>query len=110
MKKFVLSTLTMLLLSVAVTPGFADDSHNHAQNVLPTNYTAKGEVIAIDKAAGKVKLKHDAVPELEWPAMTMFFPVADKAVLEGITVGNKVEFVFVNLNTGPTITQINPVK
>jgi Cu(I)/Ag(I) efflux system protein CusF len=110
MKKFILSTFTLLFLSVASVPGMAAEEHQHPQNVLPKHFTAKGEVMAIDSAGGKIQLKHSPVPELEWPAMTMYFPVTDKSVLQGIKVGQQVEFVFVNINTGPTITEINPVK
>jgi Cu/Ag efflux protein CusF len=50
---------------------YADDAH-HPKTEAQKNYAAKGEVIAVDKAAGKVKLKHEAIPEREWPTMTMF--------------------------------------
>jgi Cu(I)/Ag(I) efflux system protein CusF len=71
----------------------------------------KGEVIAVDKAAGKVKLKHEAIPELEWPTMTMFFGVADKSQLDAVKAGDQVEFEFVKANGGaPLIMQIKHVK
>lgn len=59
-----------------------------------------GTVTAIDKAAGKITLDHQAIPEVNWPAMTMTF-AAKPAVLNGIAVGDKVAFdVTVTGNAG----------
>lgn len=50
-----------------------------------------GTVVAIDKAAGKITLKHEPIPEVDWPAMTMAFD-AKPGVLESVAVGDKVAF------------------
>jgi Cu/Ag efflux protein CusF len=50
-----------------------------------------GTVTAIDKAAGKITLAHAAIPEVNWPAMTMAFG-AKPEVLNGVAVGDKVAF------------------
>ena len=50
-----------------------------------------GTVTAIDKTAGKITLDHAAIPEVSWPAMTMAFG-AKPALLDGVTVGDKVAF------------------
>jgi Cu(I)/Ag(I) efflux system protein CusF len=110
MKKVILSAFTLMFLSAASVSSMAADEHQHSQNVMPKHFTAKGEVKAIDSGAGKIQLKHSPVPELEWPAMTMYFPVSDKSLLKEVKVGQQVEFVFVNINTGPTIIDINPTK
>lgn len=52
---------------------------------------ATGTVTSIEKAAGKVTLDHSAIPEANWPAMTMGFEAAPE-LLENIAVGDKVEF------------------
>lgn len=110
MKKVLIAACALAALGVAAVPGYADDprpSKTEAQK----SYSATGEVVAVDKAAGKVKLKHEAIPELEWPAMTMFFAVADKTQLDALNTGTRVEFRFVKANGGaPLITQIKPVK
>ena len=41
--------------------------------------------------AGKVTLNHEAIPEAEWPAMTMGFN-ADPALLGDLEVGDRVAF------------------
>ena len=55
--------------------------------------TAKGTgvVTAVDAAAGTITLDHEAMSEVEWPAMTMTFS-AKPQVLEGVKVGDKVTF------------------
>lgn len=55
--------------------------------------TAKGTgvVTAIDTSAGTITLDHEAMPEVEWPAMTMTFS-AKPEVLAGVKVGDEVAF------------------
>lgn len=109
MKKF-LSTLSILLAIFAVQtfPVSADDSHHKVE--AQKTYAGKGEVVVLDKSASKVKLKHEAIAELDWPAMTMFFPVDDKAKIETLKDGDKVEFKFTKSTSGPVITEIKPAK
>ncbi|EEF26073.1 conserved hypothetical protein [Ricinus communis] len=76
-----------MLMNSAI-PVYANDAH-HPKADVQKSYAAKGEVVVVDKAAGKVKLKHEAIPELDWPAMTMFFAVADKSQLESLAVGDQ---------------------
>lgn len=100
---------TIAAFSITTLPVQADDSH-HPKAVAQKSYAVQGEVVAVDKTAGKVKLKHEAVPELDWPAMTMFFPVADKAQLDALKAGDQVDFEFVKNDNGPLITQIKAAK
>lgn len=50
-----------------------------------------GVVTALDASSGTITLDHRAMPEVEWPAMTMTFS-AEPQVLEGVKVGDKVSF------------------
>lgn len=54
--------------------------------------TADGEVTRIDKAAGKLTLRHGEIRELDMPPMTMVFRVLDPRLLEGLAVGDRVRF------------------
>jgi Cu(I)/Ag(I) efflux system protein CusF len=65
-----------------------------------------GVVTNIDRAGGKVTLKHDPIKSLNWPTMTMVFAVKDKAMLEKLAKGKKVEFEFVQRNQQFVITSI----
>jgi Cu(I)/Ag(I) efflux system protein CusF len=51
-----------------------------------------GVVTAIDAAAGRVTINYEPVEALNWPAGTQPFPLAKTALLEGLTVGEKVRF------------------
>ncbi|MDP2154263.1 MAG: copper-binding protein [Methylotenera sp.] len=109
MKKLLIC-MFVAILSIVAAPVYANDAH-HQTVGNQKSYSAKGEVVAVDGALSKVKLKHDAVPELQWPGMTMFFNVADKTLLDTVKVGDQVEFEFVKVDGGgPLITKIKPLK
>lgn len=94
MKSLFFSAIAAMAIGLASIPGYAVDSHasHHAVAVVQKSYQAKGEVVSIDQAAGKIKLKHDAIPDLGWSAMTMDFPIAQKGLLESVSNGDKVSF------------------
>ena len=58
---------------------------------LATSHLVKGEVMKIDKSAGKITLKHAPIAKLDMGAMTMVFRVADPAMLDAVKSGDKVE-------------------
>ena len=51
-----------------------------------------GEVRRIDLAQKKVTLRHGPIVNLDMPAMTMVFQVADAQLLNNLSVGDKVRF------------------
>ena len=53
---------------------------------------ASGEVRRIDKAAGKLTLRHGEIKSLDMPPMTMVFQVIDVTFLDRVKVGDKVRF------------------
>ncbi len=53
---------------------------------------AEGEVRRIDKAGGKVTLRHGEIKSLDMPPMTMVFTVSDPAMLDAVAQGDKVRF------------------
>jgi len=59
------------------------------------NIVGKGTVVSVDKAAGKVKLQHEAIPALGWGAMTMDFKVTDKSMLDKVKKGEQIEFTLI---------------
>ena len=48
------------------------------------------EVRRIDKDGARLTLKHAEIKSLDMPAMTMVFRVRDKAMLDGLEVGQRV--------------------
>ncbi|MGE5241364.1 MAG: copper-binding protein [Bacteroidota bacterium] len=81
-----------------------------AANEAPASaVSATGVVRQVKPEAGKVKISHDPIPALEWPAMTMDFRVKDKAVLQGIGPGDKVRFELEKDAKGLAITRMEKV-
>ena len=92
MFRIVFSTAAALL--VAATQVWADGN------------AVKGEVIKIDKPAGKLTLKHGPIKALDMDSMTMVFRVADPAMLEKVKVGEQIEFEAERVNGAITVTKI----
>ena len=69
-------------------------------------HKASGTVQKVDAANGSVTLAHGPVKSLNWPAMTMPFAVKDKALLDKIKPGAKVEFGFVQSGKDYVVTEI----
>lgn len=89
-------------------PASAGDlAAHHATAGAPTT---EGEVRRIDKAQGKVTLKHGPLPNLDMPGMTMVFKVADPKMLEGLQEGDKVKFAADRINGVITVTTIETVR
>jgi Cu/Ag efflux protein CusF len=59
---------------------------------IAAEYT-KGEITKVDEKAKKITIKHGELKNLEMPAMTMVFAVANDAMIGKAKVGQKVEFV-----------------
>lgn len=70
----------------AAAAGNADDAPSAAKAV-----KSSGTVTSIDKAARKITLAHEPIPEVNWPAMTMGFSIKPE-VLGNAKVGDKVTF------------------
>lgn len=72
----------------------------------PAAPMAEGEVRRIDKAQGKLTLRHGPIANLEMPGMTMVFRVADPKLLDAVKDGDKVRFTAERLNGAFTVTAI----
>ena len=76
-------------------------------------HTGTGVITQVDAKSGALEMEHDPIPSLDWPGMTMAFDVKDKAVLQGLKAGDKVEFDLVKEAGGFPVTAIrlrNPGK
>src|SRR5215213_2201151 len=51
-----------------------------------------GVIRSMDKAQGTVTLAHDPIKSINWPSMTMAFKVRDKASLDSVKPGARVNF------------------
>jgi Cu/Ag efflux protein CusF len=107
-------SLTLLLLGTGAA--FAQSSpEDHAAHHAPTAASAptlaatpsvEGEVRKLDKAMGKITLKHGVIANLDMPGMTMVFRVAEPKLLDGIKQGDKVKFSADNIKGVLTVTAL----
>ena len=68
---------------------------------------AEGEVRRVDKAGGKISLKHGEIKNLDMPPMSMVFEVKDPALLNKVKVGDKVVFTAAQINGTYTVMSID---
>jgi Cu/Ag efflux protein CusF len=97
MNKLVFASLLACaaVLPVAAQTTDADHAAHHpagASAPAVADVLTDGEVRRIDKAGGKVTLKHGEIRNLDMPPMTMVFQVKDAAMLDTVKVGDKVRF------------------
>lgn len=72
-----------------------------------TSHHAAGVVKKVDPKAGTVTMDHGPVKSLNWPAMTMTFGLSDKALIDKLKPGAKVEFEFVQQGRKSVITSLH---
>lgn len=127
MKNFALQTLIAGGLALSAVAGFAQHSGHgsmpmkhdgmkmdHGQmgemknGGLSSLPHVEGEVRRVDKAAGKVTLRHGEIKQLEMPPMTMVFEVKDKALLDTVKPGDKVNFKVINEDGRMIVTEMKP--
>ena len=123
MKRFYLTLI--LACSAAVTlPAYAAmggmpgmDNMGNAKNMsaasgqtaMAQTFMAQGKINGINPDAGTVNITHGPIKALAWPAMTMSFPVQDKAMLNGLKAGETVNFDLAKDSAGRyVITRIAP--
>ena len=107
-----------VLVALAAVPGLvacsddteADREHAiYAEEATPAAhqvYETSGEVTALSD--GSITIDHGPVEEIGWPAMTMAFEVTDPAMIETVTVSDRVDFGFRESETGYALTSIAP--
>lgn len=69
-----------------------------------------GAIKSVDGPGARITLLHEAIPGMNWPAMTMTFRVDNRAILRGMKPGDRVQFEFQRSRTGqyPVIDRIVP--
>lgn len=99
--------------ATAQTAAPADHNAHHPQvqsgAAASADFT-EGEVRKVDKAAGKITLRHGEIKSLEMPAMTMVFVAAKPEMLDEVKAGDKVQFRATNQGGAFTVTEIQPAK
>ena len=90
------------------------DMHMHdsapAKDTAPGLHRASGQIDAIDKVAGKLKITHGPVASMGMPGMTMNFPVDAPDLLTHVKPGDKVDFEYRVNGSEWIVTRITPQK
>ena len=69
-----------------------------------------GQVTKVDKAQGKLTLRHSPIKHLDMDSMTMVFRVQDPKMLDTVKVGDKVKFEADRVNGQITVTKMEKAK
>lgn len=112
--RFAVMTLALMAAGWAHAAGDqgAQQAPSGASAQAPSDSSAmtEGEVRRIDTANKKVTLKHGEIKNLEMPAMTMVFQVADPTALDTLKVGDKVRFAAEKRSGAIVVTHIEAAK
>ncbi|MBY0566044.1 MAG: copper-binding protein [Hyphomonadaceae bacterium] len=65
-----------------------------------------GVVTQVDAAAGTITFNHEAMAAINWPAMTMQFTAEDPSILQGIAVGDRVNFELKSASETGIVTMV----
>jgi Cu/Ag efflux protein CusF len=90
-------------------PPSAESPAKPASNPANADYPGKGKVTKINLNLGSVELDHENI-EGVMPAMRMEFYVSDKSLLNGLAVGDSVEFTLRYKDGTETVVGINKVQ
>jgi Cu(I)/Ag(I) efflux system periplasmic protein CusF len=71
---------------------------------------AAGEVTKLDKAGGRITIKHGEIKNLDMPPMTMVFRVREPKLFEGVAVGDRITFTAEKLEGNYTVTTLTRAK
>ncbi|RWO25954.1 copper-binding protein [Mesorhizobium sp.] len=66
----------------------------------------KGEVVKVDAKQKKLTIKHEPLTNLDMPAMTMVFVVAEDGMIEKVKAGQAIEFAADRVNGRMTVIGI----
>lgn len=69
-------------------------------------HKASGTVTKLDRQKSTVTISHGPVQSMQWPAMTMTFKAKDKAMLDKVKPGEKVDFEFIQQGKDYVLTSV----
>lgn len=103
--------LYVIATSLIVIPAWAGSGHVHTPGPSTQVSTAvaswaEGEVRRVDRAQGRVTLRHGPIDSLGMPPMTMVFRVQDPAWLEGLQPGDHIRFQAERVGGAYTVTRL----
>jgi Cu(I)/Ag(I) efflux system periplasmic protein CusF len=109
------ATLAAGLLALALTGGaFAAGEPQQKVAAAPAEAAASiltaGEVRKVDVEQGKVTIRHEAIGNLDMPAMTMVFRAGKPEVLKDLKAGDRIRFRAESVGGALVVTQIEAAR
>ncbi|MDR3323366.1 MAG: copper-binding protein, partial [Zoogloeaceae bacterium] len=83
-----------------------DSARDAPEKAVAAN-TWAGTGVVNSVTENEIVLAHKAIPELQWPAMTMPFPLAQPGLAAAFSPGQSVRFSFSETETGPVIQSLH---
>jgi len=108
---FVFAACWLALSPIVSAQAPAADHSAHHGTAADAAELASGEVRRIDKAQGKITLRHGEIKSLDMPPMSMVFRMRDPVALDGVKVGDQVLFTAIKDADGSyVVTAIKPAQ
>ncbi|MBE7940718.1 MULTISPECIES: copper-binding protein [Ramlibacter] len=92
---------------MSLSPSAKSASTKAVASTLPL---VNAEVRKVDEKKGLIVLKHEDIPNIAMPAMTMGFDIADKKMLNGVKAGDKVKFQAAIVGGKATVTELERAR
>ena len=101
MRKKILAAASIIALSILAI----------SQSTMAESEMYEGTVTKIDESAGKITIRHGAMPKFDLhDTHTMVFRASDPAMLKQVKAGDKVRFEADRINGQFTVTKIQKGK
>lgn len=108
MSRFYPRALFGALFAVSAFSASAHDMSAHTELAMPSTASWQGEGIIRKVTPTAVTIAHHPIPALNWPAMTMQFAQPVSHPLTAQSVGEEVDFTFIEGDAGYQIVSVNP--
>ncbi len=96
-----------LTVSAMGTEAVEDNTCGSPAETTERAYRATGKIKSIAEDHMSLRIFHDPIPELKWPAMNMTFDVMDHDLTHPLEVGDSVRFEFIQKEGKQIITKIS---
>lgn len=106
---FLLASVLALSASGLVRAADAPSAAQGTSATASAQLTA-GEVRKVDAAQGKLTIRHEAIENLQMPAMTMVFRSSRPELLKDIKAGDKIRFRAETVAGAITLTEIETAR
>ncbi len=115
MKNIIKVTLFSLLSSSLPFNAIANDAHHSSSDITTKQSTENtalktistmGIIKQIDTDTKKLTIAHEAIPSINWPAMTMRFTYEEPSMITDIKEGSQVNLDFIQQGNISLITKI----